>query len=96
MSMNRHLAMSALMAMAGGYGGRIVVDPARGDDQTDVVILGGDPLSIVDYAAPAKPRSVLSEPITFNRNPSDLEALRAAQLRRERKAARQAKGFRHG
>ena len=72
----------------------ITVDPASGRfDEDSVVIVSGDSISIVDFDW-RPPRSVLAEPITSNRNPADLEALRAAQLRRERKVTRQAKGFR--
>lgn len=94
MSMNRGLAAAAMMAIAGGYGGRIVVDvdPAGPEgDFSDVVIVGGDPMSIVDfdYAPPRK-----ATPVEFQPTHADTEALRRADQRRKAKAARQAKGFR--
>lgn len=55
--------------------------------------IGGEEISLVDEREPSR-RRMTDEPITSNRNSADLEALRAAQLRRERKVARQAKGFR--
>jgi hypothetical protein len=45
-------------------------------------------------ARPSRSRPDLPSAVAAKLTPADHEALRAAQLRRERKAARQAKGFR--
>lgn len=81
MRTNRMGLAAAIMA-AQLAGAMVATAPTRRTEEDD------EP--VVRLGVGVKPR----EPVTTNRDASDLEAIRAAEMRRARKVARQAKGFR--
>jgi hypothetical protein len=100
------LRFAAALMAAQASGAMIAISPgySRSRERDEPIRLGVDlagpdgdltTVALVDRDGDmTRVRSVMSEPAPSNRNPADQEALRAAQLRRERKIARQAKGFR--